>query len=172
MRFKKRIVLFGLALLSIVSANAQDNSLSLDVKFDGPKTVKVGGEAIKFDGPFSKGPDGQKALAYGSQQNGPRIPAEKIVGETGTILFTFMTKPRKPANELRNRMLLVLRGDARERVYFYQCGSDETLYFAFKNFTEPQTLRSIKPIEFNRWHQAACTWDGSTVRYFLDGLVQ
>lgn len=154
-------------LMAAIPLSGQE---TLNLKFDQPLEIKTGRGTVKFDGPFEKTRDGQCALAFGSKII-PGIPASELVGENGTIIFTFMTKAGKPENELRNRMIVTLRGNARERVYFYQAGS-ETLYFAFKNYTDPQTIRSVKPIEFNRWYQAACTWDGSTVKYFIDGVLQ
>ena len=168
---KSLSILWGIIIFSSPYVCAQNNKPSLDLKFDRTQTIQLGKKKIRINGPFVIASDGDKAIAVGSKQNELALPAEILVGKTGTIIFTFMTKSRRPENELRNRMLLTLRGQDRERVYFYQAGS-ETLYFAFKNFTDPQTLKSIKPIKFDRWYQAACTWDGSTVKYFLDGVLQ
>ena len=49
------MVLLGLAMFGIVSADAQDNGLSLDLKFDGPKAINAGGETIKLDGALLQG---------------------------------------------------------------------------------------------------------------------
>ena len=86
MSLKKRIILLGLAMIGIVSAGAQDNGLSLDLKFDGIKTVNASGETIKIDGTFANAPDGKKGLAIGSTQKTPHFPANKLIGENGTIL--------------------------------------------------------------------------------------
>jgi hypothetical protein len=168
---KNWVVFWGLAVVSLVSAETKNEAPSLDLKFDGPATIKAGGQEIKFTGPFVKAPDGKSGLAVGSTQNVPRIPAAEFLGENGTIMLTFMTKPRKPENSLLNRHILTLRGDGRETLFFYQSGS-ESLFIAFKNYTDPSALNSIKQLEFDKWHHAVCTWDGLTVKYYLDGVLQ
>ena len=174
MSLKKRIILLGLAMIGIVSAGAQDNGLSLDLKFDGIKTVNASGETIKIDGTFANAPDGKKGLAIGSTQKTPHFPANKLIGENGTILFSFMSKKKeKPSTILCWRNILSLRGASGDcSIIFYQLAGIETLFFAFKKPSEPDAFGSRQPIEFNRWYQVGCTWDGKNVRYFIDGVLQ
>ncbi len=168
---KSLIVFLGLAVASAVSAETNNDGPTLDLKFEGPMTIKARGEEIKIAGPFAKAPDGKSGLAVGSAQNQPRIPAAEFLGEKGTVMITFMTKPRKPENSLLNRHILTLRGDGRETLFFYQSGS-ESLLIAFKNYNDPSALNSIKQLEFDTWHHAVCTWDGLVVKYYLDGVLQ
>jgi hypothetical protein len=169
---KSWMIFLALAVGSLASAETKKDDPSLDLKFDGPMTIKAGSEEVKFTEPFIKSPDGKNGLGIGSTQNIPRIPASFFVGEKGTILFTFMNQPVKPQNALLNRSILVLRGEARERVTFGMPGGSKSLQFTFKNFTDPKTFETTTPIEFNRWYQVVCTWDGSTVKLFLDGVLQ
>jgi Concanavalin A-like lectin/glucanases superfamily/Glycoside hydrolase 123, N-terminal domain len=167
----KSIVLFGFVAFMGASSFAKDKSLTLNIKFDKPQTISAGEGRVKLTGPFVKEKDGSTGLAYGSKEL-PRIPADKIMGKKGTIIFTFMVKPRKQENSLKTRMLLVVRGKGRERIFFYQCGSRELVFFTFKKYISPHAVKSLKPVKFNKWYQAACTWDGSTVKFFIDGILQ
>jgi len=168
---RKLALVLVLASAISTSINAQSVRPSLDLKLDGPKMVSVGGESLKIAGPFAKGPDGQSGLAIGGESNRLRIPAHSILAETGTIIMTFMTKPIKPASELLCRAFLTVRGESRQTLCFYQAGN-QVLCFAFKNYTDSSGYRSVKPTEFNQWVQAACTWDGTTVKFFLNGIQQ
>ncbi len=167
----KSIVLFAIAVCSAGTIQAADKSLSLDVKFDSTKTIDAGGYKVNLTGPFVKTEDGGTGLAYGTKEL-PRIPADTIMGKDGTIIFTFMVKPRKKENLLKNRMLLAVRGKGRERIFFYQTGGREYVLFTLKKYISRHAVRSLQPVKFNRWYQAACTWDGSTVKFYLDGKLQ
>ncbi|NLE28369.1 MAG: LamG domain-containing protein, partial [Phycisphaerae bacterium] len=170
---KNLMVLFSLAVVSLAFAETEKDGPSLDLKFEGPMTIKAGGGEVKIAGPIVKAPDGKSGLAVGSTQDLPRIPAAEFVGETGTIMLTFMSQPVKPENSLLNRSILVLRGDGRERVTFgLPGGVSKSLQFTFRKFTDPKTFETTTPIEFGRWYQAVCTWDGLTVKLFLDGVLQ
>lgn len=164
-----------MGMFFLTFAGGQNEVPSLAVTLDRTKTIQVEDQEIKIDGTFVTAQDGRKGLAFGGKQNRLIIPAFEAAGDTGTIIFTFMTRPVKPGNISTvscGRSILALRGIGRQTVAFYQLPNHEILYFAFKNYNEPQSLNSIEPIEFNRWYQAACTWDGTTVRFFLDGVLQ
>lgn len=166
------IVVLQAAVFSLASLGASASPPSLDLTLEGPRELALGTETIKITGPFAKAPDGRPGLAVGRTQNVLRIPAHTIMGETGTIMFTFMSRPVKPENMLLARIILVLRGEGRERITFGQPGASQVLQFSFRRFTDPHTFQTPAPIEFDRWYQVACTWDGALVKLFLDGVLQ
>ena len=95
-------VFVTMAATSLASAQATNDSPSLHLTLEKPMVVKAGGGEIRFTGPFAKAPDGRSGLAVGSTQDLPRIPAAKFVGENGTIIFTFINKPRSRLRQKRS----------------------------------------------------------------------
>ncbi len=152
----------ALLLLAAVPLTAQE---TLNLKFDRPQAIKIGSNAVKIDGSFT--PD--KFLAYG--ENGISLPAADLVGASGTIIFKFnVEKFKEPL--LAARYLITLRTKSRLTLGFYTYPNNPLLQFNFSDQINKYYFKTEAPLKSGQVYQAAVTWDGSTVRIYLDGLLQ
>ncbi|MEI8247507.1 MAG: glycoside hydrolase domain-containing protein [Lentisphaerota bacterium] len=152
----------ALLLLAAVPLTAQE---TLNLKFDRPQEVKIGNSAVKIDGSFT--PD--KFLAYG--ESGISLPAESLAGSSGTIFFKFkVEKFKEPV--LAPRYLITLRTKGRLTLGFHTFPNNPLLHFSFTDQTNKYYFKTSQPLKFDQVYQAAVTWDGTTIRVYLDGILQ
>lgn len=165
-------LLTAMSIICCAKGQAESSGLTLEVKFDGAKKIQIGGKTVSAEGPFAAGADGINGLAFGSAQ-GISLPASSLCGNSGTLMFSFLLKSAKPENTLAPRYLLTLRGAARQFIGFYYIPSNgKKLGFAFKDYVSPTGSGSRGDLKFDKWHQAVCTWDGRSVKFYLDGMLE
>ncbi len=151
-------------LLVLMTALTLAAAETLNLKFDQPQNITLGNATVAIDGEFT--PDG--FLAYG--ENGISLPAAGLVGEAGTVLFKFkMSEFKEPV--LVPRYLLTLRTNSRLMLGFYTFTNSPLLHFNFTDMTNKYYFKTEKNLVPGQIYQAAFTWDGTTVRVYLDGLL-
>ena len=114
--------------------------------------------------------DFEPPLALGAA--GESFPASALVGQSGTILVKFrQNQPTSSPNA--NRAIFTLR--CRSRLQFglsYIPGNARKFLFHFGDRDGQFHHQIPQELDFGRDYAAAITWDGATVRLYLDGALQ
>lgn len=152
-------LLAGAVLSTVVKA-----AETLNVKFDRPQTIAVAGKTVELNGEFT--PDG--FWRYG--EKGISIPADKLVGPAGTIIFTGKFDEFKPPFGPA-RYLLTLRTNSRLKIGFYTFDNRPMLHGSISNVANTFTYTGKEKVAPGTSYSMAVTWDGAIVRFFRDGLM-
>lgn len=160
--------LAAMALIMIVyGVKCAETAPALDLKLDAPAVLTLNGSQVRIDGNFQKVTGGVTALAVGSDF-GPVLPAAALFGESSTIAFSLMFQNPKPENALINRYILKLRPEGKPVICFYFLNNEQKLTFAF----DRATIKSRQNLIPGKWYRVTCSWDGTAVKYYLDGELQ
>lgn len=137
---------------------------TLDLSFDKPKVIDVGGEKIEITGPFTQ--DGY--LLFG--RKGVAIPAKTLVSNVGTIIIDCRWQPMK--SELgRARSFVSLRNKGYLSASIYSLNT-EPLHAFFQCYDQDkQNYNPTLPIDIvdGTAYQMGFSYDGNTIRVFLNG---
>lgn len=163
-----RMLAAGAAIFVAATATAKE---TLNLRLDGVKEITLEGKPFKVSGNFVD-VNGEKALGVGYGES-LSIPASSLFGGQGTMLFRFRLE--KPVKEFNHpRVPVVLRGEGRLYIGFgvQIARPPMKLDSSFREYTDPTYSSSTDLVKYGQWHYAAVTWNGSTVRFYMDGKVQ
>lgn len=138
---------------------------TLDVVFDRPQRLTLGGAQIAIEGDFRDG-----FWSYGKK--GLSIPAEGLLGGQGTLVFRFRASEFRE-EPLRARYLLTLRNAG--RVFFgpYLLDGGRKLLVAVCDLDRDIRRYPVlsEDIRKDRPYTFAAAWDGASLRLYLDGVL-
>ena len=167
--FAKITSLSMLIMSNVCAAASQQPEETLKITFDRTQEISLANKSFKIDGKIVSSATGQKSFVFGSD-NGISLPAGSLFGAQGSILFKF--KLDAPKKDTIPRYILTVRGKDKTWIGFARYPGSKDLTLAFRYIGQKTSLKTVKPIEFGRSYSAGCSWDGVTVKFYLDGLLQ
>lgn len=155
---KKELILGALVMAGGTIHAAQTLSLT----FDRERTIELEGKEYRIPA------GGNGFLEVG--KTGLSLPAQTLVGEQGTILFQF--KLLAPSEEKMNpRYVLTLRCKSRMSAGLYIIEGPKYFRFSFGDRSGQIYHVMKEEFKYGQLYHAGIAWDGSRVRFYLDGRL-
>lgn len=152
---------FALILLCTLTAFAAE---TLRLRFDQPGTLHAGQTELALD---NRSADG---WLYG--EKGLSLPANTLLSNNaGTVFFRFArTDFKEPL--LVPRYILTLRTHSRLTVTLSLYANNAGLNFGFSDRTSGLHYRHTEPLPAGHHVDLAFSYDGKTVRFYIDGMLR
>lgn len=146
----------------VIAGGTLHAAQTLSLTFDREKTMELEGREYRIPA----GRDG--FLEVG--KTGLSLPAQSLLGEQGTVLFQF--KLLAPSGEKMNpRYVLTLRCKSRMSAGLYIIEGPKHFRFSFGDRTGQIYHVMKEEFKYGQLYHAGIAWDGSRVRFYLDGKL-
>ena len=146
----------------VIAGGTLHAAQTLSLTFDREKTMELEGREYRIPA----GRDG--FLEVG--KTGLSLPAQSLLGEQGTVLFQF--KLLAPSGEKMNpRYVLTLRCKSRMSAGLYIIEDPKHFRFSFGDRTGQIYHVMKEEFKYGQLYHAGIAWDGSRVRFYLDGKL-
>lgn len=160
--FSRLLLMAALSCAAAIGFAAE----TLDVTFDRAREVTLGDKKIKIAGNFKDG-----FMALGTA--GVAFPAAELGlnRNAGTILFSLKFDPFK-AEMIKSRYMVTLRTAGRLSMNFLFTPAKTIYRVHTTDQVKPAYYNSKELLEPNRVYQMGATWDGTSIKIYLDGVLQ
>ncbi len=168
----KTLTVFAACLCTSVMLFAEDVKPVLDVDLTKSAQISVNGKtsAVSGDGEAVLA-DGQKLLKYG-EKTALKVSINKTLNETGTIIFQYALEPFPAYKGTPRRPMLTIDAASRLQIGFSTGANIKPPFLQF-NFADGKNNMYFakNKLKFNQLYTAAMSYDGKTVRCYLDGIM-
>jgi hypothetical protein len=168
------LVVLGCSLISCLLATSNAQSIlekpEIELLLGEKKSqYRIGNSVSNTKATTVKSEKGFSAL-IGSKE-GIIIPAASLSGKQGTIICRFKMSEAKK-NFKNARYFLTLRGEGRTWIGFCFYPGSKKLVLNFRYTGEDYNVTTPEELKPETWYDAICTWDGTKVRFYLNGVIQ
>ena len=116
-------------------------------------------------------PDGQKLLKYG-EKTALKVHVGKDLGEVGTIIFQYALMPFPAYKGTPRRPMCTIDAAGKLQIGFSTAANIKPPFLQFNFADGKNNMYFVKnKLEFNEVYTAAMTFDGTTIRCYLDGVM-
>lgn len=158
---------------TLVADEAQSEAVKpvIEVGFgEKESSARLGGSVIPIAAKTVKSENGF-ALPVGNQDGVSLSAASLSELKEGTMVCQFK-RSRPQQNITVPEYFITLRGATRTWIGFCFYPNNNKLYLNFRYTGETYNLSTKDNVSPDVWHTVTCTWDGTKVRLYLDGVIQ